>query len=144
MGITSDDLEKIWNDGDVVNNNNNDNNDDDKNSRDALRISDIKQIMISLELFFNENNNYPISSQKLILGNSQNFYLCDGGIKPESYNCGGNSYSIPLDPKNDIFNYTYESLDGKDYIINFNLEIGAGGLNAGQFFTDSSGAFNIK
>lgn len=44
-------------------------------SRDARRISDVKQLQTALEMYFNQNNSYPISSS-LSIGGSTNYILC--------------------------------------------------------------------
>src|SRR5512135_1772221 len=47
-------------------------------SRDAKRVSDIRQIQTALELAFSETNNYPGASA-LTLGGASSLVLCNNG-----------------------------------------------------------------
>ena len=93
-----------------------------KKARDAKRISDIKQLQTAVELFYTDNDSYPIAQNIEELANQISL------IK-EPY-----MSRFPVDPiNNKEFNYSYKSSDGKDYIINFKLEEG------GNKMADSKG-----
>ena len=76
-------------------------------SRDAKRVSDIKQIQTALELYFNDNNSYPATISTGISGTSQSYMTqvptnptprVDNGCADQDYgyapNNGNASYTI--------------------------------------------------
>lgn len=81
-------------------------------SRDAQRKSDLKQLQTALQLYFQDNNEYPpscISNDPCwtnLLGNQPNPYI----------------KSMPKDPVNDTNPYHYCFLDTNKYVIVANLE----------------------
>lgn len=85
-------------------------------SRDARRLSDIKQIRTALEMYFDENNFYPTSSGHLGLTFD---YSCidSGGFK--NSNCS-NAYMeiIPGDPRPLNYSYEYTGGTGSNYELN--------------------------
>jgi type II secretion system protein G len=72
-------------------------------SRDAKRISDIKQLQLALELSFDDNSSYPAALASLVTDN----YIP----------------AIPLDPTTATTPYVYEQLtSGTDYVLRADLE----------------------
>ncbi len=94
-------------------------------SRDAKRISDIAQIQLALELFFDRCNQYPPatnSSPTLTAGNGS--YGCPSGITLGSF-----ISKIPVGPNaNENYNYVTNG-SYTDYVISSNLETKAAALN---------------
>jgi len=92
-------------------------------SRDAKRVSDIKQIQTALELYYNDENGYPTSLGTALVG-------------PTS----GVTYmgQVPTNPTPGGTAYTYSS-DGTTYTLIFSLESGAGGLSSGAHTATQSG-----
>ena len=88
-------------------------------SRDARRLSDIKQIRTALEMYFDQNNSYPIDSGNL--GHGYN-YGCIGPDGFQDTNCP-NAYMevIPSDPKG-VYSYVYSSTTGLNYELSYHLE----------------------
>lgn len=78
-------------------------------SRDAKRISDIKQIQTAVEIYFNDKNKYPesINTQEFT------FYMS----------------KIPTNPTPGGINYEYKAIDqGKNYLLRFQTENDNNGL----------------
>jgi len=96
-------------------------------SRDARRLSDIKQIQTALELYYNDANRYPETINDKI--------EYDGIIYMGM---------VPTDPEPEQFQYIYQSLNnGQNYKLDFSLEVGTGGFKAGTLFANSSGIEQI-
>src|SRR3989338_10751812 len=55
-------------------------------ARDAKRVGDVKQLQTSLELFFNENNQYPTAAA-VVLGATNYACLGDNGFTTTGSNC---------------------------------------------------------
>lgn len=105
-------------------------------SRDAKRVTDIKQIQTALQLYHSLHNAYPLSGERILLG--------------EGVSCGGNpcltvssengiaatAAGTPLltlitaNPQPGGAPYTYASPDGKSYELTFSLEAPIGDLFA--------------
>jgi general secretion pathway protein G len=88
-------------------------------SRDARRLSDIKQIRTALEMYFDQNNSYPIDSANIGHGYD---YACIGPGGFQDSNCP-NAYMevIPPDPQT-AYSYVYNSTTGLDYELTYHLE----------------------
>ena len=93
-------------------------------SRDARRLSDIKQIRTALEMYFDQNDKYPESDSYIVLGGNNPDYNClssNGlGIKP----CAGTVYmeTIPGDPRiSQSYWYNCDSV-GATYQLSYHLE----------------------
>ncbi|MFA5247995.1 MAG: hypothetical protein WC415_01980 [Patescibacteria group bacterium] len=82
-----------------------------RKSRDARRIADVKQVQTALELYFNDNNKYPVVSSWEELSKELR--------KRPTY-----MSNLPIDPKNhEGFVYKYQvDFRGQHYIIDFKLE----------------------
>ena len=92
-------------------------------SRDVRRISDIKQIQTSLEMYYNDANGYPT-----------------GTAWPSSINYSGTTYmaSVPTNPAPNGCTYVYNG-STSSYTITFCLESGAGGYSSGTVYAKPSG-----
>lgn len=62
-------------------------------TRDAVRLSDVRQTQAALELYFNDANSYPVTTEALALGGASAGCLNEDGF---TSSCGG-SASIYLD-----------------------------------------------
>lgn len=108
-------------------------------SRDAKRVSDIKQIQTALELYFVDQNGYPDEAANLILGATGALTLSSGGHFSDS--ASGTTYmgQVPANPTPNGANYVYNdtgTCSGSPsvcpgYTIDFTLEGQTGGLAAG-------------
>jgi len=114
-------------------------------SRDAKRVSDIKQTQTALELFFVDKNTYPVqgtTAAPLALGGATAVVLSADGNFSNAAGKSGTVYMgiVPSDPLTDQ-SYTYRSANADEsdcttgtcvsYVINFTLEGATGGLVAG-------------
>ena len=107
-------------------------------SRDAKRVSDIKQIQTALELYFVDANAYPYSAAAVVLGGANGKVLCSTatagvGFRADATGClttyMGQVPAAPTPPTNGA--YTYTSLTagaGATYSLVFGLEGATGGL----------------
>ncbi len=101
--------------------------------RDAVRLSDVRQSQLSLELYFNDVNSYPETEEVMPLGTVSSSCLTHSGFKA---NCSSEQEKVyaqyiagtptkGLKKKSScggIVNaYCYAS-DGEDYRIQFELE----------------------
>lgn len=100
-------------------------------SRDAKRVSDIKQIQTALELYFTDKNGYPAGSG-LKLGGTDTKCLDSAGFVAIGTSCTANAYmnNIPADPSPTAAGYDY-TLTATGYSITFTLEGATGGLPLG-------------
>jgi len=116
-------------------------------SRDAKRVSDIRQIQTALELYFSDNDGYPPDggSPPLILGgtsgNAQ--VLCDSAAGWQANVTGCGVVYMPNVPDNPTPNgadYGFTQVgSGSDYTITFSLESGTGNLASGGHTASASG-----
>ncbi len=106
-------------------------------ARDTRRLSDVRQIGMALELYYNDKGVYPappIPTGTPITG------LCLSNLGISS-TCGAIVYlqKIPSDPLPNI-NYTYSYLNsGESYRLGFNLEQGSGDWPAGTLAMGPNG-----
>lgn len=99
-------------------------------SRDAKRLSDVKQIQTALELYFADKNGYPTGSD-LPLGSAGAATLSSGS--GFSTTASGTEYmKVPTNPSPGGANGYLYTQSGATYTITFSLESGGGGLIAGQ------------
>jgi hypothetical protein len=100
-------------------------------ARDAVRLSDIRQVQAGLELYFNDHNVYPEVDTTLPLGQATTLCLGDDGF---SGNCGSSQYlyleSVAMPPSAGLKNsacagvddtYCYLAVDAS-YRVQFELE----------------------
>jgi len=92
-------------------------------SRDARRLSDIKQLRTALEMYFDQNQSYPTTTGALGSGN----FACLNSAGWAAVNCSGTVYmqKVPADPQPTTKLYTYDvGSNGSTYTINYTLENG--------------------
>ncbi|WKZ29394.1 MAG: type II secretion system protein [Patescibacteria group bacterium] len=115
-------------------------------SRDAKRVSDIRQIQTALELGFSETNNYP-GGTSIVLGSANYDVLCNVGgtstFAASTAACGtGTIYMglVPTNPTPNGANYVYTSTSGTGtYQLTFSLEGSTGQLGAGDNCANQNG-----
>ena len=106
-------------------------------ARDAKRVADIKQIQTALELYFNDQQNYPPSTGTV--GDATHACLNTAGFG--SAGCTGPYMGlVPTNPTPNGAAYVYTS-DGTSgiYSITFTLEGQTGGLGSGAHTADQDG-----
>ena len=113
-------------------------------SRDAKRVSDIKQIQTAFELYWQDTNGYPVKGTKtapIALGSPGNTAI--------RHNQTTYMGMIPLNPSPGGAPYRYRSTDGRGndctsapcagYELTFTLEDKTGSLSAGEHTATSDG-----
>ncbi|OIO17310.1 hypothetical protein COV56_02290 [Candidatus Kuenenbacteria bacterium CG11_big_fil_rev_8_21_14_0_20_37_9] len=99
-------------------------------SRDAKRVSDIKQIQTALELYYVDANAYPVEATAVTLGVSPDDTLSSTGGFADAVS--GTTYmgQVPADPGvASGYVYSYISVSGSGtYTLTFGLEGATGGL----------------
>jgi len=96
--------------------------------RDAIRVSDVKQITTALEMYYQDAGSYPTDADGATLGDATHECIDSDGFAAAT--CDGATVymdAIPADPGSNA--YTYTSAAGADYTIDFDLESGAAGLD---------------
>ena len=98
-------------------------------SRDARRLSDIKQIRTALDLYYDSSSTYPLSCSPL--GTSTCACLTSVGWTSTA-NCTGTIFmqKVPSDPLSSA-SYTYnQTSSGQSYEIIYKLEANSGNSTA--------------
>lgn len=117
-------------------------------SRDARRVSDIKQIQTALELYFNDNGTYPAEPAAATCYGTATVNDISGCCLSSTTGfgapagCAGTIYmaEVPSNPSPNGDEYTYNVSGTSDqYSIEYNLEGTAGGIDAGANTACSSG-----
>lgn len=120
-------------------------------SRDAKRVSDIKQIQTALELYYGDHDSYPPAETPLALGQSGAETLSGAGLATVP---NGTTYmgKVPTDPQPEQ-SYTYCSTtranptecanSGESYLIKFTLEGTVGSLTAGENTANPNGIVGV-
>lgn len=104
-------------------------------SRDIAVLSDIKQIQSGLDLYLDINTHYPLAGEPINLNDAYagTEKLCADGFKKNSDNCSRVILS-PV-PNSDLKKgniYKYQSADGLNYKIEFNLKTNFKAQNLSQ------------
>ncbi|MFH1427616.1 MAG: prepilin-type N-terminal cleavage/methylation domain-containing protein [Patescibacteria group bacterium] len=112
-------------------------------SRDARRIADIKQIQTALELYFNDQNGYPVEAAGVTLGAAADATL--GSTSGFAAACTGTCYmgkvpAAPTPPTGNVYTYT-APVGGATYTIAYTLEGVTGGVPAGAQVADPEGIY---
>jgi prepilin-type N-terminal cleavage/methylation domain-containing protein len=112
-------------------------------SRDAKRVSDIRQIQTGLELYYADQNGYPVAAAAITLGAAGAKVLSanhDFSVTPAPADPGtiyiGN---VPANPTPGGAHYLYTSAAGTTYSITFTLEGQTGQLQPGARTASPSG-----
>lgn len=107
-------------------------------SRDARRIADIRQVMTAMELFYNDNNRYPIPATASTTGPTST----DGSPAWSTYLATWPTAPAPADgtctAAQNTFTYTQTS-SGANYTLTFCLGAATGGYAAGTHTASASG-----
>ena len=108
-------------------------------SRDAKRVSDIKQIQTALELYFADQNLYPVAAADVTLGATGAKTLSSTGGWSDT--AGGTTYmgAVPANQGPGGAAYVYAISNGDTYSISFTLEGATGGLPLGAHTATPSG-----
>lgn len=116
-------------------------------ARNVKRLADVRQIMMSLEMYNTDTSGYPDPGDAVVLGRGEYQALCQGGFKDE---CDADDTvfqgQIPTAPtpvdgdctegEND---YTYEIDASGEYVITFCLGRETGDFTAGVHTATPSG-----
>lgn len=112
-------------------------------SRDAKRMSDLKQLQTALELYYTDNNHYPATPSSGQIGDPANVCLVNTTAGwTTAANCDATAYmaKVPLDPNNTAPNvYTYTSGGTSTYSVSASLEGSVNGLAAGTIHLTPAG-----
>ena len=113
-------------------------------SRDAKRVSDIRQIQTALELGYAEIGGYPPAPTGIVLGTASTDVMCVNGgsvFQADATGCTTTLMGlVPANPTPNGADYTYPSASGSaTYSITFNLEGGTGMLGAGDNCANQNG-----
>jgi len=119
-------------------------------ARDSKRLADIRQIQTALEMYFNENNAYPLGTAidtDLVLGSDATKALCNSGAPgyrgfDTQQNCGGVTMYLATVPANPVpggANYVYKPANAdvgnnnrpRTFTLTFSLEGVIAGYGAG-------------
>lgn len=105
-------------------------------ANDAKRLSDIKQIQTALELYYTDQNSYPVAGSAVNLGDTN--YACLNASGFSTAGCA-NPYMglVPEGPTAGEF-YSYVG-STTTYTITASLQAGAGGFGAGTLTATPSG-----
>lgn len=94
-------------------------------ARDSKRLSDLKQMQTALELYYTDNNQYPVANNQTL---GQGNYAC---LNASGFGAAGcaNAYMgiVPTDPGSG--SYTYSAASSSDYAIQAALEGTVNGLS---------------
>ena len=109
-------------------------------SRDAKRVSDIKQMQTALELFFVDQSAYPSqATAALTLGAGNGLCLDQGGFDAACTASASNVVymgqvpAAPTPPTGASYTYDVNSTDTSTYNISFGLEGPTGGLTCATY-----------
>ena len=109
--------------------------------RDARRISDVKQIQLALELYYDKNQSYPTAAQAM--STSTSVLVTNGFIS-----------SLPVDPSTQgLYSYAALQSDGATactttpcpgYVVGATIEGGASATPAGDVDTNPIGGIDCS
>ncbi|PJE76265.1 hypothetical protein COV04_00060 [Candidatus Uhrbacteria bacterium CG10_big_fil_rev_8_21_14_0_10_48_11] len=105
-------------------------------SRDAKRVSDIKQIQTALELYYADQAAYPKATAAVTLGDSGTSCLSTSGF---AATCSGTTYMGQVPNDSNATGYNYLSANGTTYDIFFTLEGQTGSLVSGAHTATANG-----
>ncbi len=94
-------------------------------SRDARRVSDVKQIQTALEMYFNDNGSYPTAtaaSTTIAYASTTYMAVVPTPPTPADGTCGTAG----------MYTYTQTGTNGNSYTLAYCLGSATGGINAGN------------
>lgn len=107
-------------------------------SRDAKRVSDIRQMQTALELYYADNNAYPTGSA-ISLGTTN--YACLNASGFTTAGCSAPYMGVvPSDPSGGTYSYTASGTTA--YTLTATLEGAVGNLAAGSITATQNGLSN--
>ncbi len=97
---------------------------------DQVRLGDIKRLQVALELYFSDNNKYPVVPSEITIGDSSNTCLSSNGF---GVKCGDIIYwsPLPTNPTPGGADYKYKSANGKTYNLSFSLDTAVDPISEG-------------
>lgn len=109
-------------------------------ARDSKRLSDLKQVQTALELYYTDNNSYPVAT--VTLGSTNAKCLGTGGFAAEGA-CAGTIYMglVPAEPTPGAEGYSYVGATSS-FSITATLEGDINDLNAGEVEATENGIRN--
>ncbi|MBX4191544.1 MAG: prepilin-type N-terminal cleavage/methylation domain-containing protein [Candidatus Doudnabacteria bacterium] len=102
-------------------------------SRDARRLADVRQVMTSMEVYFNDNGAYPTED-----GNGHPDASL-GGPAFSTYLATYPSYPLPSGTGCTMTDYNYSYISDLEYTIEFCLEGESGGFSPGNHTATQAG-----
>ncbi len=108
-------------------------------TKDAQRLSDIKQIQTALELYYTDHSEYPAGTN-ISLGDTEHACLNDTGFGKTDCAAPYMAF-VPKGPEADEY-YLYDG-EGGTYRIMTDLWVGAGGFEAGTIIATPEGITNF-
>lgn len=119
-------------------------------SRDARRVSDVKQIQTALELYLNDVGTYPSSpATSDCAAGGDTVGLCISSTNEIAATCAGTTYmaQIPADPLYDATaspasQYCYTQDADTTYSLRYTLEGATAGIAAGNHIATPAGMAN--
>ncbi len=111
-------------------------------SRDAKRLSDVKQVQTALELYFTDQNGYPVVATAIVLGGTSAKCLGANGFHAGTVAdaCTAPVYMglVPANPTPGGADYSFTG-SASTYAITLTLEGATGGFAAGAVTASPSG-----
>lgn len=115
-------------------------------SRDSKRVADIKQVQTALELYFADQNGYPVEPVTVTLGSTAAAALCTAGF---TTGCAATTVYMglvpsapdPFDAPCTVLNnpYLYTAASATSYTIDFCLGGSVGNLISGPHEANPNG-----
>lgn len=106
-------------------------------SRDAKRLSDMKQLSTALELYFNDQGSYPVVTS-LVLGGTGAKCLGPSGFADACATQPVYMVTVPANPTPGGSDYTYTGT-ATAFSVGFDLEGAAGGFPLGHHTASNGG-----
>jgi prepilin-type N-terminal cleavage/methylation domain-containing protein len=111
-------------------------------ARDSKRLSDLKQVQTALELYFTDNNTYPLDTD-ITLGSADVKCLGNEGFAAVCSSASGTVYMgmVPSEPTPGAAGYTYNGAT-TSYTITATLEGDINDLTKGSVTASQNGITN--
>ncbi len=114
-------------------------------SGDRFIITTVSGIQTALDSYFADNNRYPITNEKIRLPVTTDFLiLCKDGFQESINDCGDSKVYLRKFFYDPYTVFMYQSIDGKDYTIEFELEDGAYEYKAGKLVATKDGIKQVS